>query len=69
MTTLKALNDRYEDILHSNLTDDQKAVKFGLLMSELERIYRIPMIRNAEWEQENKSVIALYRKISMSRNL
>jgi hypothetical protein len=69
MTTLSELNDRYEEILHSDLTDDQKDVKFASLMTLMEGLYKIPMVRNAEWEQKNKAVIALYRKISLSRDL
>lgn len=68
MKTLSQINDQYEEILHSDLTDDQKNIKFGLLMTEMERIYRIPVLRSADWEQRNKAVIALYRKISLSRN-
>jgi hypothetical protein len=69
VATLTELNDRYEQILHSDLSDDQKSVKFGLLMTEMECIYKVPMLRNAEWEQDNRAVIALYRKISISRDL
>ena len=39
------------------------------LMTEMEREYHIPMIRTENWEIKNKPVIALYRKINLSKNL
>jgi hypothetical protein len=65
--TLAEINTDYEQILHSNSTDYRKAVKFADLMTELEGDYKVPMLRNEEWESQNKPVIALYRKISRSR--
>jgi len=62
-------NKQYEDIIHSDLTDYQKGVRLGELMTVLEYEFRIPMLRNVAWEQENKTVIALYRKVSLSRKL
>lgn len=67
--SLNLLNKEYEHILHSNLSDKQKTKEYAALMADMERIYNIPMLQKKEWEQENKSVIALYRKISMSRKL
>lgn len=66
--TLAKYNQQYEDILHANLSRENKNRLLAELMTELEKQYRIPMIRNKAWEQENKSIIALYRKISLSRN-
>ena len=67
--TLGQFNTRYEAIIHSNLSRNRKAVKLADLMTELEAEFKIPMVRNEKWEQENRAVIALYRKISMSRDL
>ena len=69
MMTLGQFNKRYEEIIHSNLSSNRKAVKLADLMTELEAEFKIPMVRNEKWEQENRAVIALYRKISMSRDL
>jgi len=69
MKSLKDFHTKYEAIHQSNLTDDQKGRKYADLMTEMEQVYKIPMIRNEAWEQENRKVIALYRKISMSRNI
>jgi hypothetical protein len=66
--TLSEINADYENILHStSLTNYKKAVKFSDLLTEMEGSYNVPMLRNQEWENQNKAVIALYRKISLSR--
>ena len=66
--TLSEINADYESILHSSaLTNDQKAVKFADLLTEMERSHKVPMLRNPEWESRKKAAIALFRKISLSR--
>jgi hypothetical protein len=67
--TLFLFNQEYEKILHDELSEDQKSRKYANLMTEMEREFKIPMLRNEEWEKENRKIIALYRKISMSRDL
>lgn len=53
--------------MESNNSLDIKATKLANLMTDMERLYSIPMLKNEEWERENRKVIALYRKISRSR--
>lgn len=65
---LSVLNDEYENILHSDLPEKEKNRKYAELMTEMEHNFKIPMLRDFEWERENRAVIALYRKISLSRN-
>lgn len=67
--TLAWFNSEYEKMLHCELSDNEKSVRYGNLMTDMEREYKIPMLRDKEWESKNRSVIALYRKISNSRNL
>lgn len=69
MRTLKEINADYEKVLHSNLSNREKTTKYVELMNELERTYKIPVLKDETYERENKKVIALYRKISMSREL
>lgn len=69
LNTLTNYNKRYEDILHSDLSSDKKDKLLAELMTELEGTYKIPMLRNETWEKENRAVIALYRKVSLSRSL
>lgn len=64
--TLAQIQADYETVLHSDAHD--KDIRFAQLMSELEKAYNIPMMRSEAWEKENRSVIALYRKISLSRS-
>jgi len=66
---LNRFNDEYEKILHSGLSEDQKTMEYSSLMTEMEHEFKIPIIRDPEWERENRKIIALYRKISMSRKL
>lgn len=65
--SLKWFNNEYEKVLHSVLSDKDKDMQYAALMSEMEQAFNIPMLKNEAWEKENKAVIALYRKISMSR--
>ena len=65
---LKDYNQRYETILSLPIGVIDKDKMLSSLMSDLERAYRIPMIKNEGWEKENKDVHALYFKISMSRS-
>ena len=67
MRTLKEINADYEKVLQSDLSSREKTKKYVELMNELERAYKIPALKDEAYERENKKVIALYRKISMSR--
>lgn len=67
MKTLKEINAEYEEIIQ--LKEPNRSRQLADLMGEMEREYKIPMIRSKAWENENRSVIAMYRKISLSRNL
>lgn len=64
---LKDYHADYERIM-VQLEGEERDKAIAELMSEMEKAFRIPMIRNQEWEQENRKVIALYRKLSMSRS-
>ncbi|UOE95093.1 hypothetical protein [Alkalihalobacillus sp. LMS39] len=64
---LSEINNEYETIMDSNSSPDSKALKLVEVMTQMEGFYKIPMLRNPEWEKENKSVIAMYRNISRSR--
>lgn len=65
---LTDIQREYETILHSNKSDHDKAVAFAELMSIMEGPpFNVPLLRNPEWEEKNKSVRAMYRKISRSR--
>ncbi|MFL0365620.1 hypothetical protein ACH0BF_21660 [Pseudobacillus sp. 179-B 2D1 NHS] len=67
--TLAEYNQRYETIIQGSFSDEQKDEMLASLMTEMEQEFHIPMLRNETWEAENADVIALYRKVSMSRKL
>lgn len=69
MRTLKEINADYEKVLQSDLSSREKTKKYVELMNELEQTYKIPALKDETYERENKKVVALYRKISMSREL
>jgi len=67
--SLKWFNNEYEKILYSGLSEEQKSREYASLMTEMEKVYNIPILKDLTWEKENKAVIAMYRKLSMSRKL
>ncbi|MEI2358382.1 hypothetical protein [Mesobacillus zeae] len=64
---LSEINRKYEIIMESNEPQHIKATKLARLMTDMEGLFSIPMLKNEEWESKNRKVIALYRKISRSR--
>lgn len=64
---LHYFNQIYENIMHSDASQEEKDRQLARLMTELEKVFNIPVLRDPEWEKENKAVVALYRKVSMSR--
>jgi site-specific recombinase XerD len=69
MRTLSKINQAYEEIIHGATKEPFKSRKLADLMGEMERSYNVPIERKLSWESQNRAVIALYRKISMSREL
>lgn len=67
MKTLPQINVAYEEIMQ--LSEPKKSHLLADLMSEMERDYKIPMVRSEAWEKENRVIIAMYRKLSISRDL
>lgn len=64
---LAQLEDEYSNIIHSDLPDKELDKQLASLMTTMEREFQIPALQNPEWESQNKSVIAMYRKLSHSR--
>jgi hypothetical protein len=61
-------NRRYEMIMMSPPSPKRDKLLSGL-MDEMQLNYGIPLLQDVEWEKRNTKVIALYRKVSMSREL
>lgn len=64
---LSEANKKYEVIMKANEPQHIKNRKLSRLMTDMEKAFTIPALRNKEWESENRKVIALYRKIARSR--
>lgn len=66
MSSLGEINELYEQIMRSP-EGEARDRALSRLMTNMELDYHIPSLQNLEWESQNKAVIAMYRKISMSR--
>ncbi|GMA51803.1 hypothetical protein GCM10025857_31600 [Alicyclobacillus contaminans] len=64
---LSAVHRQYQCIMQSHLSTQQRDMALASLMTQMEREFHIPLLRDEQWEQRNKPVIALYRIISESR--
>lgn len=69
MKNLKEFDNCYESLIKSNKSNNEKSHQLSELMTEMEKEFEIPILKNQEWEEENKAVTALYRKMSISRDL
>ena len=65
--SLSDIEREYEEIMHSELSDYDKDRKLAALMTEMEMEFSIPLLQDTGFEQNNKAIIAMYRKLSMSR--
>lgn len=54
---------------NTHLTQDQKNLQLAQLMTAMESRYKIPMLRDEQWERENPLIIHIYREISNMRKL
>lgn len=68
LMTIQGFESRYEEIMRDPSVR-QRENRLGELMTEMEGVFKIPMLKNTTWEKENPQVIELYRKVSESRNL
>ena len=53
----------------THLTQDQKDLQLAQLMTAMEIKYKIPMLRDEQWERDNHQIIRIYREISNMRKL
>lgn len=68
LMTTQGFETKYEEIMRDPSVR-QRESRLGELMTEMEGVFKIPMLKNTTWEKENPQVIELYRKVSDSRNL
>lgn len=66
--SLAEVQDRYETIMRlPEGTERDKAL--SALMDFVQREFSVPLMEDIEWDRKNPSVIAMYRKISISRSI
>ena len=68
LMTIQGFETKYEEIMREPSVH-QRESRLGELMTEMEGVFKIPMLKNTTWEKENPQVIELYQKVSESRNL
>lgn len=68
LMTIQGFETKYEEIMRDPSVR-QRESRLGELMTEMEGVFKIPMLKNTTWEKENPQVIELYQKVSESRNL
>lgn len=55
--------------IENELSEPQKSVRLGQLMTSLERTFNIKILNDKEYNENNVAVMALYREISTARNI
>ena len=66
--TLNDYYQRYKMILSLPIGIIEKDKMLSSLMTDLERAFQIPMIKNKGWEKEYADIHTLYFKVSSSRS-
>ena len=68
MEDLNEINKKFEEIKNNNnLSANKKSIEYARLMTELEKIYNIPITQNEEFDNLQEDVKNLYLKISNAR--
>lgn len=65
---ITAYRQQYDAIMDSP-PGRQRDLRLAALMTEMERKYRIPALKDEQWEASNPAVIELYREVSQARAL
>lgn len=66
--SLSKFQCKYNNIMKSDLSINDKDHELANLMTDMERQYNIPLINDKNWNNEHKKIIKLYRIIGNSRN-
>ena len=61
------MHKQYEEILHGMPPGIEQDMAFSKLMDRIAMQFDIPPVHDPEWEKQNRSVIAFYRKVAESR--
>lgn len=63
---ITAYRQQYEAIMDSE-PGRQRDLRLAALMSEMERKFRIPALKDEQWETSNPVVADLYKEVSYAR--
>ena len=66
VATLAEIEEMYQQIMRSPAGEARDRA-LAHLMDQMEQEYHIPALESPEWESKHKAIMAMYRKISMSR--
>ncbi len=62
-------SNRFNEIINSNSSEEIKDQRLANLMSDLEKAYRIPFLRDEDFEKKHPRLMAFYRSVSYARKL
>ncbi|MCW1312667.1 MAG: hypothetical protein OH338_04545 [Candidatus Parvarchaeota archaeon] len=68
MRSISEIKAEFE-VVNQEPSSTKKDKKLSKLMTELERDYKIPMLRDKDFEDQNKELIEIYKKISFAREV
>lgn len=60
---------RFNEIMDSRSSDEVRDQRLANLMSDLEKAYRIPFLRDEEFEKKHPRLMVFYRMVSYARKL
>lgn len=68
MKSLAKWNREYDRIMQqTDIEDMERDQALAQLMDRIKFEFDVPLLHDPEWEQKNRPVIAMYRKVSESR--
>ncbi|QHA38645.1 hypothetical protein D5E69_22650 (plasmid) [Rossellomorea marisflavi] len=64
---LKQYEEQFQVIMDTKVED--KDLRLAKLMTDMEKKFNIPMLKNEDWITNNLEAYRLYRKVSDSRSI
>ena len=69
MNNLEAIRKAFEEIKNTTANEDIKSIAYAELMTQLEKLYKLPLLEILENENTNQEAMKLYKEISRERKL
>lgn len=67
MNNLEAIRKAFEEIKNTTANEDTKSVAYAELMTQLEKLYKLPLLEIQVNENTNQEALKLYKEISRAR--